>query len=542
MRVNFLFISIFGILACLLSHSTVEAQSTRDMKNVELGIRLKDYVSTDDPRVNAIMDSIFQRSVFGKLFPPLPPSLPNNWFSPGGVYVGQWVWDTMFQLIAFAPLNQDAVIRNVFENYWNAIDNNPEAPKGSYRYGIIPNFINPQNWPPLGYSQIPILGWGCWLVYRQTNDIELIKRAFPYLVSFDHWYSTERDIENDGLIEFGAYKPVGKSDMLQTARFETFDFHPAMDEMKLTIHPGHESGEWYGNVEGVEQTCFLILQEQALVKMALLLDQKEMAKKFQDLADKRIRAVRTKMWDSKTKFFYSLDRDSDQKIYTKTLQAFLALTCGAATKSQADGLLKHLENPQEFWSNYPVPTVALDDPKYNTRIGRMPPLMWRGDVWPGTNYLISLGLQKYGFHKTANELTLKMLDMINLSGINERYHPVSGLGLGVKDLGMSCSVWSMVVQNIYGLQDDFCTIVVPEDPAGKSLMLGKLRYSFPSSHSLELQSSFDREMKIVLNEIGKLTTKMTCNGQEITGYSFDKKNNMLKFKALAGKKYEIDWR
>jgi hypothetical protein len=84
--------------------------------------------------------------------------------------------------------------------------------------------------------------------------------------------------------------------------------------------------------------------------------------------------------------------------------------------------------------------------------------------------------------------------------------------------------------------------VVPEDPAGKSLMLGKLRYSFPSSHSLELQSSFDREMKIVLNDIGKLTTEMTCNGQKITGYSFDKKNNMLKFKALAGKKYDIDWR
>ena len=105
---------------------------------------------------------------------------------------------------AFAPLDDDQTIRDVFENYWHTIDHNPEAPKGSFRYGMVPCYVG--EWPPLGFSQIPIVGWGCRMVYRQTNDRALVERALPYLVLFDKWYSTERDVDGDGLIEFGAYK------------------------------------------------------------------------------------------------------------------------------------------------------------------------------------------------------------------------------------------------------------------------------------------------------------------------------------------------
>jgi hypothetical protein len=39
----------------------------------------------------------------------------------------------MFVLNAWAPLDDNELVRDVFRNYWNVIDNNPEAPKGSYR-------------------------------------------------------------------------------------------------------------------------------------------------------------------------------------------------------------------------------------------------------------------------------------------------------------------------------------------------------------------------------------------------------------------------
>ena len=41
-----------------------------------------------------------------------------------------------------------------------------------------------------------------------------------------------------------AYKPHPPTtgNMLQTARYETFDFHPPMDNMKMTKHPRRNSG------------------------------------------------------------------------------------------------------------------------------------------------------------------------------------------------------------------------------------------------------------------------------------------------------------
>ena len=41
----------------------------------------------------------------------------------------------MFVLNAWAPLDDNEVVHDVFKNFWNVIDNNPEAPQGSYKYG-----------------------------------------------------------------------------------------------------------------------------------------------------------------------------------------------------------------------------------------------------------------------------------------------------------------------------------------------------------------------------------------------------------------------
>ena len=46
----------------------------------------------------------------------------------------------------YAPLDDNATLREVFENYWYTIDHNPDAPPGSVRHGMVPNFL--KEWPP----------------------------------------------------------------------------------------------------------------------------------------------------------------------------------------------------------------------------------------------------------------------------------------------------------------------------------------------------------------------------------------------------------
>jgi len=474
-----------------------------------LRAKLPTVIETENPQQDALISKLYNDCIFTKLYSPRPPALPHNWFSPGGCYVGQWLWDTMFVLTAFAPMDEDVALKEACENYWYTIDNNPEAPKGSYRYGMVPNFM--VSWPPVGYSQIPILAWGIQSVYRQTNDRSLVERALPYLVAFDEWYSTERDVDNDGLVEYGAYKPLGGADMYQTAKFETFDLHATLDHMKLTKHPSRaEGGEWYGNVEGVEQTCFLLMSERAIVDMAKLVGDTVLAARFEKTIARRIKAMQEKMWDAEKGGFYSLDRDTDTKIPAKTIQTFLPLACGAATPEQAATIAQQLQDPKQWWTGCPVPTTAASDPTYQSGG------FWRGDMWPPMTYLVAYGLCRYGYHDLARELTDKTLRLIAEKGINERYDSQTGQPLGVPGLGMSCSIWSMIVQNVYGVQDDFRTIRVPKDATGKKLRLGKLQVRYPEAGVVELSSAFEREFRVVFPGTGgSAKPTVTCGGNPL---------------------------
>ncbi len=521
--------AIITLICFLLLLSNLIAQ-----KNIMSEMtKMRGLVYTENPQLNNIAEKIFSQCIFSKLLEPLPPALPNKWFSPGGGYVGQWVWDTQFVVAAYAPMDEDQVIRGVFDNYWQTIKNNPEAPKGSYRYGMVPNYL--KDWPPFGYSQIPILAWGVEQVYRQTGDRKLLEESLPYLIAFDNWYSTERDTDNDGLIEYGAYKPVGKAGMLQTARYETFDYFPSMDSMKLTKHPTRaEGGEWYGNVEGVEQTCFLLMSERSLVNIANELGEKEIAKRYEKIISSRIAAIQNKMWNSKKKFFYSLDRDTDHPIDVRSIQGFLTMCCDAATKEQAKMLAEELKDTNRWWCAYPVPTVSMDDPKFDMKG------FWRGDMWPVTTYLVAYGLNRYGYYNEARILTDKIVDLFIRNGINERYNGVTGQPLGVVGLGMSCSIWSMIVENYYGVTNDFKTIRIPQSAKGLHLKLGKLEVRYPENNEVEISSGVERKLKVVFpstTTIGQLT--VSCDGVKLPKVSLNVTATTVEFVTKPGKKYLV---
>ena len=498
-----------------------------------LRAKLAGRIETEDPKLNALVESLFDRCVLGVLRDPRPPALPNAWFNGGGGYTGQWLWDAMFVATAYAPLDDDRTLRGIFDNYWYTIDHNAEAPKGSFRYGMVPNYLGP--WPPLGYSQIPILGWGCKMVWRQTNDHTLVQRCLPYLDVFDEWYSSERDVDGDGLIEFGAYKPVGKADMVQTARYETFDFHPPMDDMKLTPHPKRPgSGPWYGNVEGVEQTCFLLMSEEAIVEMADELGNRDLAARYRKIIDRRVKAIQAKMWDPKTQFFYSLDRDSDAKIPVRTIQGFLTLTCGAATREQAAALVRQLQDQKQWWATYPVPTVAMDDPKFGANA------MWRGDMWPATTYLVACGLNRYGYHDVARQLADRMRRLIAQHGPNERYNAITGRPIGDPGVAMTCSAWTLLVQSVYGVQDDFRTILVPPEAKGRRLRLGKLEVSYPANDVVELRSAFERRFRVIFpGKTAQATPVVQCDGKPLEPVAVTRDGGAIQFTAQPGRTYTV---
>ena len=542
-QIYFTFI-ILGFLlnsnSIALGQEDVERKYTLAEKSIKQAkANLPGQIYTEDPELTRQVHDLYIDCLFDKLWEPALPGLPYKWFSITGAADKsygkcQLMWDPMFVLNAWAPLDDNEVVHDVFRNYWNVIDNNPEAPEGSYRYGLIPCTINP-DLPFNGNSQIPILAWGCLMVFNQTNDIELLDLCIPYLDKFLTWYATERDVDDDGLIEYGAYKRVSIGDMIQTARFETFDFHATLDDLQLTKHPTRGTGgAWYGNIEGVEQTSFLAMSERAMIDMCQITGRIEMRDKYVSRLARRTEAIRTKMWDPETKFFYSLNRDSDEKIRIRTLQGFLTLTAGLASEAQAKELVKQLTDTSLFWSKYPVTTSAMDEPTFK------PDGFWRGDMWPPTNYLVALGLNRYGYHELAIELAHKMTELLEKydGHAYERYNGVDGIGIGVKDYCWGIASWSIVVNTIYGIQEDYKIIVVPANAKGRHLKIGKLEVSYPTERSVQLKTAFQREFRVVFpGQTGKL--KVWCEGKIVKKKNLSIAASEVTFTAMPGKTYII---
>jgi hypothetical protein len=201
---------------------------------------------------------------------------------------------------------------------------------------------------------------------------------------------------------------------------------------------------------------------------------------------------------------------------------------------QARELVKQLTDLTLFWSKYPVTTSAMDEPTFDP-IG-----FWRGDMWPPTNYLITLGLDRYGYFDIALEITDKMLELVKKydGHAYERYNGVEGLGLGVKDYCWGVATWSMAVNTIYGVQEDYRTIVVPPHAKGQRLKLGKLEVSYPTETSVELKTAFQRELKVIFPG-KKVGINVQCDGAVVKPVNVSGEASEVTFTASPHKTYIV---
>ena len=394
-----------------------------------------------DPAVLKLVDEVYQKCILGKIFPAQDPML-HNWIGPGGGYRGQWIWDTMFvaDLLSLLP-GKEQVIRDVFQNYWDfQVRWNKEMP--DYAHDMIPCMMIPDNkdWVKFpAYSQIAILAWGVERVYQRNHDKELVKQCLQPLERFHEWYWRERDVTHCGLAAVGSY-----SSDIQHARFETFDVECNMDGLNLTAHPtrkGDKEGAWYGDLCVPGNTAYLIVGEQSLMRLALIMGDKEMAERRKARIDKAVAAMRKHMWDEEAGLFLTVHRDTLEKVRGGTIGSWIPLTAGVPTPDMAQRMADTLKSPG--WSTpLPVPTVDRNDKRWVSGA------FWRGDVWPATNYQIASGFAACGHKELAADIADKTVANAIQNGISERYDSVSGKKLGVEYLGMTCTVITMMLDGL----------------------------------------------------------------------------------------------
>lgn len=304
-------------------------------------------------------------------------------------YVGVWQWDAYFHALAYRHIE----MRLAKDQIRIVLDHQREdgmIPDAVHDEGTVTHLSFPVE---SDVTKPPLIAWAAWKLYETDGDREFLDEIYEPLVRWNQWWLEKNDTDWNGLCEY------------QHPYSSGLDDSPLWDEGMP--------------VEAPDLNSYLCLQAQSLAKIAEVIGERSDAEMWAHGAQKLAESMTRHMWDEQAGLFWA--SRNGRRVNVRTPFNLFPLITGRMPPAIATRLVAHLTNEREFWPRYPVPSVALDDPKYDPRA------MWRGPTWVNVNYLLIEGLQLSGYPDLARELRRRTLDLISgQDDIYEYYHPETG--------------------------------------------------------------------------------------------------------------------
>lgn len=304
-------------------------------------------------------------------------------------YVGVWQWDAYFHALAYRHVNP-LLARDQIRIFLDHQRPDGMIPDAIHDEGTITHLTIPIE---ADVTKPPIVSWAVWKLFLSDGDLEFLREIYEPLVRWNNWWFDQNDVDGDGLCEY--LHPFSSG----------LDDNPLWDEGMPVTSP--------------ELNTYLVIQMECLSRIAQVLGFEEEAVRWEKRAQSLTAKMVNYLWDEKAGLFWALH--DGKPVPTVTPFNLYPLITGRLPPEMAQKLIDHLTNPQEFWTRYPVCTVARNDPKFD------PWQMWRGPTWININFLLVEGLERAGFVSLAAELRLKTLELMMGQGdIFEYYNPDTG--------------------------------------------------------------------------------------------------------------------
>ena len=270
-------------------------------------------------------------------------------------------------------------------------------------------------------TQLPFGALVVWQLYQRTGERSMIQASYDALVRNRRWWQDNRDPDGFGLLSCGT-SDVGEGLYKGTA-------FAARNETGMDNSATHDEAI-YDPVTRTLSTldlglnCAAALDAEMLSKMATVLGKHDDAREFAALAERHRALISETLWDESRGIFANRQRHGG---FVRSLSptSFYPLLCGAATPEQAARLLEHLSDETTFGGDFVLPNATRDDPAFADNV------YWRGRIWPNVNYMVWLGLRRYGFVAEASKLASQSYELFMKSWredriASENYNAVTG--------------------------------------------------------------------------------------------------------------------
>jgi putative isomerase len=342
-----------------------------------------------------------------------------NW----GGYV-LFCWDTYFGAYIAAVDNKELA-------YSNAI----EVTREKTESGFVPNFAGDCDFKSRDRSQPPVGSLTVREIFRRYQEKWFLEEVYEDLRIWNQWWEDNRQIE-DGLLAwgsnpfadiFGASSELQGMNAGQGAAYESgLDNSPMYDDIPF------DEEKHCLKLADVGLTGLYVADCKALADIASVLGKEEEAKELRAKADRFSKGLMT-LWDEKTGMFLNKRTDTGEFSYKISPTHFYALYSDHVTKKQAERMVEeHFYNPEEFWGEWIMPSIARNDPAYKEQN------YWRGRIWAPMNFLVYLALRNHHLKDACRDLTEKskkllLKEWLEHGHVHENYCADTGEGCNNRD-------------------------------------------------------------------------------------------------------------
>lgn len=416
--------------------------------------------------------------------------LNNNWKESFTVpsssqYPHQWSWDSVFIAMGYAHYNQERAeseLRHLFKGQWkngmvpqivfNSTELNGDYFPGYEFWEINKSDNAPDTVKTSGICQPPIHSTGVLHLIKYATDREralnFASELFPKLVSWHNYLYSERDPNNEGLVyirhpwESGQDNSpiwdsildgfeINKEELPEYKRKD--DIHVNADERPSSVEYDkyvylvdffrHRN---YHEKQIREENCPFLVQD-VLFNTLLCKANKDLAEiadligenpePFQNKADRTAEAMNQKLWNDQEKMYNDFDLQTSKKIQSRVLAGFLPLYAKIPDESQKQKMFDYLNTHcfcQLTDTCFPAPSYDKSGDDYSART------YWRGPVWINMNWLLSEGLDQYGFDDYVKQVKNSIIQLPFKSGFREYYDTDTGEGYGIENFSWTAAL------------------------------------------------------------------------------------------------------
>ena len=333
--------------------------------------------------------------------------------------------------------------------------------------GSMPGRIFADHRSEDGFSQT---NWGDAMLALDAAwpDDAFLREMYAPLSRYADWLMTARDAEASGMLDIESPREIGE---WHSSRFEGVDPGGALAE--------RERGP---RLKGIDVTTYAYALVRALESIAERTGHPPDARRWRVTRERIAAALRSRMWDPDDEIFCDVDPASGARTRVKTAHAFHPYGTDVVTARELPGLERHLLDPAEFWTPFPVPVTSIDDlffSAYGEWRGQRQSQPWNGRVRPAVNSAVLDALayasaQAPALRAEASLFLRRFVRMMfhdgDLARPNafEHYNPLTGQGSLYRGLDDVQRSWMSdhIISYVMGIRPHTAGITIDPLPCG----------------------------------------------------------------------------